>query len=202
MPAYWRMVGFLFCFDVWQEPLIGGESSSWWAISEETMQQGRYSPAVLGELLCVEPNHHPPKCEESEKWSMWSYTWWAWKNSVWFSSNSWTERFKRLAVLESCQLNKDQSCLQYLLWASARQCLETAWFPSTMLLPFHFLPLLYSLLYSSLVTCEYCFFSRWNFYFSPLAWIFYICITNRWDFDMKREQALCRGGRERRDGDG
>lgn len=54
MPAYWRMVGFLFCFDVWQEPLIGGESSSWWAISEETMQQGRYSPAVLGELLCVD----------------------------------------------------------------------------------------------------------------------------------------------------
>lgn len=62
MAAHRKMVGFIFCSGVSQEPLIGGESSLWWAVSEGTMQL----PSSTGRASVCRPDHHPPKCEESE----------------------------------------------------------------------------------------------------------------------------------------
>lgn len=90
LAVFWRMVGFTFCFGVWEKPLIAGEASDGGEYQKKPWDKGwgarfpnRTRTAGSG------PNSHHPKCQESGKSSMWSCMWWIWKDSAWFSSSSY-----------------------------------------------------------------------------------------------------------------
>lgn len=154
------------------------------------------------------PDRHHPKRQELGKSSMWSCMWWIWKNLAWFSSTSYTVLCggsKAWPTWSPVNLIKIRVAFSMLceslrvsIWkllGSLPQCSHPLGSP---LSPFFFIPLVYSL---HLIICVPTPPTpRIISYFLLLAWLFYL--RHKYELLLRKMQALCREGGERRPSDG